>query len=245
MPDGHPTKDQEQRARRLAELQKPGTRIAPSILSADFFRLGEQIRQVEAAGVQVLHLDVMDGHFVPNLSIGVPVVESIRKHTDLLLDVHVMISDPLFFAEPFAKAGADLITFHIEAASDPMKVVDRLRELGVGVGVSLNPGTPADALRPVFAALDMVLVMTVWPGFGGQKFIEPMLPKIELIAKHLKPGQRLQVDGGIHSQTIERVAKAGADVFVAGSAVFDSADPAAEVARLQQLAQAVGQDGRA
>lgn len=234
----------ERRRQRLEGLAAPGVRMAPSILSADFFRLGEQIRQVESAGAQVLHLDVMDGHFVPNLSIGVPVVESVRQHTDLLLDVHLMISDPLFYAEPFAKAGADIITFHIEATPEPMKVIDRLRELGVGVGVSLNPGTPGDALRPVLAALDMVLVMTVWPGFGGQKFIEPMLEKVSLLARYLKPHQRLEVDGGIHNQTIARVAKAGADVFVAGSAVFDAEDPAGEVKRLQQLAHEAGRDGR-
>lgn len=236
--------DAAERAKRLQDLQVPAVRIAPSILSADFFRLGECIRQVESAGVQVLHMDVMDGHFVPNLSVGVPVVESVRRHTNLLLDVHVMISDPLFFAEPFAKAGADLITFHIEATPEPMKVVERLRELGVGVGVSLNPGTPADALRPVFAAVDLILVMTVWPGFGGQKFIEPMLPKIDLIAKHLKPNQRLQVDGGISADTIERVTRAGADTFVAGSAIFDSPDPAAQVRQLHERAAAVVGKGR-
>jgi ribulose-phosphate 3-epimerase len=245
MPTSDSMHSVEKRARRLQDLRQPGVRIAPSILSADFFRLGEQIRQVESAGTHVLHLDIMDGHFVPNLSIGVPVVASVRKHTDLLLDVHVMISDPLFYAEPFAKAGADLVTFHIEATPEPMKVVQRLRELGVGVGVSLNPGTPAEALTPIFADVDMVLVMTVWPGFGGQKFIEPMLSKIEMIAKHLKPAQRLQVDGGIHSETIGQAAKAGADVFVAGSAVFDAADPAAEVTRLLQLAKAAYEGGPA
>ena len=234
----------QKRARRLQDLCAPGIRIAPSILSADFFRLGEEIRQVESAGACVLHLDVMDGHFVPNLSIGVPVVEKIRRHTDMLLDVHLMISDPLFFAEPFAKAGADIITFHIEATPEPMKVVDRLRELGTGVGVSLNPGTPPDALRSVFAVADLILVMTVWPGFGGQKFIEPMLDKIALIARHLKPAQRLQVDGGIQGETIQRVAKAGADTFVAGSAIFDASDPVAEVKRLHHLAASAGREGQ-
>lgn len=234
-----------QRTVRLKSLCEPGVRIAPSILSADFACLGEQIRQVERAGIEVLHLDIMDGHFVPNLSIGVPVVESVRKHTDLLLDVHLMISDPLFYAGPFATAGADMITFHIEATAEPMKVIERLRKLGVGVGVSLNPGTPADALRPVLAAVDMVLVMTVWPGFGGQKFIEPMLEKVTSIASSLKPAQRLQVDGGIHSETIGRVARAGADVFVAGSAIFAANDPAAEVQRLHELAKAACQKGMA
>ncbi len=245
MSTGDLTDTVKQRAQRLADFRRPGVRMAPSILSADFFRLGEQIRQVESAGVQVLHLDVMDGHFVPNLSIGVPVVESVRQHTDLLLDTHLMISDPLFYAEPFAKAGADSITFHIEVTPEPMKVIDRLRELGVGVGVCVNPGTPVDALLPVLPVLDMVLVMTVWPGFGGQKFIEPVVTKIEQIAERLKPTQRLEVDGGIHAETIAQAAKAGADVFVAGSAVFDSDDPATQVKHLEALAAAATGKGDA
>ena len=233
------------RSQRLDVLRKPGVRIAPSVLSADFARLGEQIRQVEKAGVEILHLDIMDGHFVPNLSIGVPVVQSVRKCTDLFLDVHLMITDPLFYAEPFAKAGADLVTFHTEVAPEPMRIIQRLRELGVGAGVSLNPGTSAEALAGFLGEVDMVLVMTVWPGFGGQKFIEPMLEKIRAIADQLRPDQRLEVDGGIHEETIARVARAGADTFVAGSAVFDAADPAAEVLRLQALARAAGKEGKA
>src|SRR5512137_462924 len=133
-----------ERSQRLEALRKPGARIAPSVLSADFARLGEQIRQVEKAGAEILHLDIMDGHFVPNLSIGVPVVQSVRKCSDLFLDVHLMVTDPLFYAEPFAKAGADLVTFHTEVAPEPRRVIERLRELGAGVGVSLNPGTSAD-----------------------------------------------------------------------------------------------------
>ncbi len=233
------------RSQRLRAFQRPGLRIAPSILSADFTRLGEQVRQVEAAGVRVLHLDIMDGHFVPNLSIGVPVVQSVRTCTDLLLDVHLMITDPLFYAEPFVRAGADLVTFHAEVAPEPMRVIDRLRELGAGVGVSLNPGTSAEALAGWLDKVDMVLVMTVWPGFGGQKFIEPMLEKVRAIAAKLRPDQRLQVDGGIHAETIGRVTRAGADTFVAGSAVFDAADPGAEVARLQALAEAAAREGAA
>jgi ribulose-phosphate 3-epimerase len=233
------------RSRRLQGLRRPGVRIAPSILSADFTRLGEQIRLVEKAGTEVLHLDIMDGHFVPNLSIGVPVVQSVRKCTDLLLDVHVMITDPLFYAEPFARAGADLVTFHIEVTADPMPVVARLRDLGVGVGVSVNPGTPPAALASILDKVDLVLVMTVWPGFGGQKFIEPMLEKIRMIRQQLRPDQRLEVDGGIHAETIARAAAAGADTFVAGSAVFDAADPTAEVVRLGALAGAVGKEGLA
>lgn len=232
------------RSQRLQVLHTPGCRIAPSILSADFTRLGEQIRQVETANPEILHLDVMDGHFVPNLSIGVPVVESVRKCTDLLLDVHLMITDPLFYAEPFAKAGADSITFHVEVTPEPLRVIDRLRELGVGVAVSLNPGTSAEAVAAILDKVDMVLLMTVWPGFGGQKFIEPMLEKIQAIAARLRPDQRLEVDGGISEQTIARAARAGADTFVAGSAVFAAADPAAEVVRLRQLATA-GKEGPA
>jgi ribulose-phosphate 3-epimerase len=233
------------RSQRLDVLRKPGVRIAPSVLSADFARLGEQIRQVEKAGAQILHLDIMDGHFVPNLSIGVPVVQSVRKCTDLFLDVHLMITDPLFYAEPFARAGADLVTFHIEVAPEPMRIIQRLRELGVGVGVSLNPGTSADTLAAILGEVDMVLVMTVWPGFGGQKFIEPMLEKIRTIAHLLRPDQRLEVDGGIQAETIARAALAGADTFVAGSAVFDAADPAAEVFRLEGLARSSRKEGKA
>ncbi len=239
------TQTGDDRSRRLQALRSPGLRIAPSILSADFTRLGDQIRQVEAAGVRILHLDVMDGHFVPNLSIGVPVVQSVRKRTDLLLDVHLMITDPLFFAEPFVRAGADLVTFHAEVTPEPIRVIDRLRELGAGAGVSLNPGTSAQALTGYLDKVDMVLVMTVWPGFGGQKFIEPMLEKIRAIATQLRPDQRLQVDGGIHAETIARVTRAGADTFVAGSAVFDAADPGAEAARLQALAEAAAGEGAA
>jgi ribulose-phosphate 3-epimerase len=235
----------EARSRRLERLRKPGVRIAPSILSANFARLGEQIGQVEKAGAEVLHLDIMDGHFVPNLSIGVPVVQSVRKCTDLFLDVHLMITDPLFYAEPFAKAGADLITFHTEVTPEPMRVIERLRELGVGVAVSLNPGTSADAVLGILGEVDLVLVMTVWPGFGGQKFIEPMLEKIRTIADRLRPDQRLEVDGGIHSETIAQAARAGADTFVAGSAIFDAADAVAEVQRLQGLAEAAGREGKA
>ncbi len=232
-------------SQRLEVLRAPGVRMVPSILSADFARLGEQIGRVEQAGIEMLHLDIMDGHFVPNLSIGVPVVKSVRTCTDLFLDVHLMITDPLFYAEPFASAGADLITFHTEVTPEPMKVIRRLRDLGVGVGVSLNPGTDAGVLDGILGELDMVLVMTVWPGFGGQKFIEPMLEKIRAVAAKLRPDQRLQVDGGIGVETIGVAARAGADTFVAGSAVFDSQDPAAEVTRLHRLAQEARQEGQA
>ncbi len=195
-------------------------------------RLAEEIRAVEAAGVEWLHLDVMDGHFVPNLSIGVPVVAGVRRHTRLFLDTHLMITDPGRYAPAFVQAGANGITFHIEAAADPVGLVRQIRGLGVQVGVSLNPGTPPEAIRGVVEEVDLVLVMTVWPGFGGQTFIDGSLARIAEIAGWLRPDQYLEVDGGINTENAAAVARAGADTLVAGSAVFDGRDPAAAVRRL-------------
>jgi ribulose-phosphate 3-epimerase len=213
-------------------------RIAPSVLSADFGRLAEQIAAVETAGADLLHLDVMDGHFVPNLSIGVPVVAGIRKHTKLFLDTHLMITDPAKYAPAFVKAGADGITFHIEVTQEPLDVVRQIRELGVKVGVSLNPGTPVDDLLPVLEQVDIVLVMTVWPGFGGQAFIPDGLTKIEALRRKMRSDQWLEVDGGISRETAPRVVAAGADTLVAGSAVFGAHDPGAAVRDLRSAAQA-------
>ncbi len=219
------------------DLTEPRIRMAPSLLSADFARLGEHVAQVETGGADLLHLDVMDGHFVPNLTIGPPVIESLRAHSELLFDTHLMITNPLDHAPAFARAGSDLITFHIEVVDDPVKTVDELRALDVLVGVTLNPPTPVEAIGPVVELVDMVLVMSVNPGFGGQAFIEDSLDKLAAIRKRLRPDQRLEVDGGINGQTITRVVEAGADTLVAGSAIFSQPDPAAAMNQLRELAE--------
>jgi len=214
----------------------PRVRIAPSLLSADFARLADQIALVEGGGADLLHLDIMDGHFVPNLSFGVPVVEAISRSTELLLDAHLMITDPGRYAPAFVKAGAGSITFQIETAEKPEDVVEQIRGLGVRVGVALNPGTPAEAIGGIVHDVDLVLVMTVWPGFGGQRFMSECVEKIETIAGLLGPEQWLQVDGGIDRESAPRVAAAGANTLVAGSAIFGSDDPPGMIAALRQAA---------
>jgi len=178
-------------------------------LAADFARLEEQIAIVESAGAEVLHLDVMDGHFVPNISFGVPVIASIRKRTQMFLDAHLMITEPKRYAEAFVKAGCDLITFHCETVEDPHDVIDHIRDLGASVGVSLNPTTEVSKIEAILSAVDLVLVMSVWPGFGGQKFIADVLPKVATLRDRLGDHQRLQIDGGIDTTTIGSAASAG------------------------------------
>jgi ribulose-phosphate 3-epimerase len=198
-------------------------RIAPSILSADFARLGEEIRAVEKAGADWIHVDVMDGRFVPNLTIGPPVVTALRKVATQPLDVHLMIVEPEKYVEAFAAAGADVITVHAEACTHLHRTLQQIRALGKKAGVSLNPHTSEDVLRYVLAETDLVLVMSVNPGFGGQSFIEAMLPKIERLRAMIDASGRaidLEVDGGIKPGTAARVCAAGADVLVAGNAVF-------------------------
>ena len=198
-------------------------RIAPSILSADFSRLGDEIRAIEAAGADWIHVDVMDGHFVPNITIGPIVVKALRPHTRLPLDVHLMISPVDHFLEAFAEAGADIITLHPEAGPHIHRSVQRVKALGKLAGVSLNPGTPAKMLDYLIDTVDLVLVMSVNPGFGGQSFIESQLKKISAIRKMIDATGRdirLQVDGGVDAGNVGRIYAAGADVVVAGTATF-------------------------
>jgi ribulose-phosphate 3-epimerase len=206
-------------------VANPKVKIAPSILSADFARLGEQVAEATKAGADYIHVDVMDGCFVPPITIGAPVVVAIRKWTDLPLDVHLMIESPERQIEQFVEAGADIITVHIEACPDIQKLVSAIKGLGVKAGVSLSPKTPLGAITEVLPSLDLVMVMAVNPGYGGQTFIESTLDKIaDLRAELDKKGlsAELEVDGGINAQTAPKVVKAGARVLVAGAAIFAS-----------------------
>ena len=218
-------------------------RIAPSILSADFSRLEAQIGAVEAGGADVLHLDIMDGHFVPNLTLGPAVVKSIRRVTRMTLDVHLMVTDPQAFAGPFRKAGADWITFHLEAVTDPRATAAAIRGLGAKVGLALNPDTPFEAAVPYLPELDLLLVMTVHPGFSGQSFRTDVVPKVAAAAawkvEH-RLGYVLEVDGGIGPETAPEVVRAGAEILVAGNAVYGREDPAAAVRTLLQVAAESG-----
>ena len=215
-------------------LPKVGTiEICPSILSADFAKLADELAEIEAAGIKIVHLDVMDGHFVPNITFGPPVVAKLRKCSKLVFDAHLMITDPDTYAERFADAGANHITFHIETTKKPEKLIEKIRGFGCSAGVCINPETPVDAIAHIAGICDMVLVMTVHPGFGGQKFIAAAAEKIAPVRKLIGKKIRLEVDGGIDSTTAARVVADGADTLVAGNAVFAKSDRAAAIAAIR------------
>ncbi|MFL8935789.1 ribulose-phosphate 3-epimerase [Rossellomorea oryzaecorticis] len=212
-------------------------KIAPSILSANFAELGKEIKDVENGGADYIHIDVMDGHFVPNITMGPMVVKAVRPLTDLPLDVHLMIEDPDQYIEAFADAGADYITVHVEAAAHLHRTIQLIKSKGVKAGVVLNPATPAEWVKPILQDIDMVLLMTVNPGFGGQSFIPSVVPKIKQIrswADEINPKLEIEVDGGINTETAPVCAEAGADVFVAGSAIYNKSDREAAIQDLRK-----------
>lgn len=215
-------------------------KISPSILSCDFANLESQCALMKQGGADMLHIDVMDGHFVPNLTLGAPIVKCLRPKNDMFFDVHLMISDPLKYIDDFAAAGSDLITFHVESDSDVQQTIDKIKSHGIKAALSVKPGTPIDAVYPYLQDLDMVLIMTVEPGFGGQKFMADMVQKIkDLREKCRQIGKEIdvQVDGGIDKNTAKTVAQAGANVLVAGSAIFGASDPVQAVEDLRESAK--------
>ena len=216
--------------------------IAPSLLSADFSRLDREIASVEAGGADLLHVDVMDGHFVPNITIGPFIVEAIKRVSTLPLDVHLMITDPEKYLDRFIDAGSDWIDFHVETVAEPMALIERLHSRGVKAGISINPETEIGAIEPVIASVDQVMVMMVNPGFGGQKLIPECVEKVRALAGKLAQRVNIEVDGGTSDETVGETAGAGANVFVAGTAIFGRPDRAAAIARMRGLAEAARRD---
>ncbi len=222
------------------KLPKPGTiEISPSILSADFSRLADEIAIVEKAGVNMLHLDVMDGHFVPNITIGPPVVAKLRKCSKLFFDAHLMITDPRKYSPEFVKAGVNHITFHIEVEKRPRELIKILHDMGVTAGICLNPETPVKVIEKVAPFCDMVLVMTVHPGFGGQSFIAEAAKKIPRIREIVGPKVRVEVDGGIDAEVAPQVVSYGGDTLVAGNAIFSKPDRIAAIEAIQEACRRI------
>jgi ribulose-phosphate 3-epimerase len=225
----------------------PSIKIAPSLLSADFSRLAEEMASLEVAGADWLHVDVMDGHFVPNITIGPPVVESIRKATSLPLDLHLMIEKPENYLSDFAKAGGDIITVQVEACVHLHRIIQFIKDMGIKAGVALNPTTPLSSLEYILDDVDLVLIMTVNPGFGGQQFIESMFEKIVAARKMLDTRGlpvELEVDGGINLENVSEVAKAGPTVIVSGSGILGTVDYSATISKMrQEIERALGEGG--
>ncbi len=223
-------------SRILTDLHNATPLVNPSLLSCDFAHLEDEIRRLEQGGAKILHLDIMDGHFVPNLSFGIPVVEAVRRSTHLPLDVHLMVAEPARYLRAFRQAGADLLTFHIEVVPKPRPLLEEIHELGAAAGISLDPETPVSALEGCLDLCELILIMSVMPGFGGQEFNPHTVEKLHKLRELAGPDMLISVDGGIHQDTIRVCAEAGADLFVTGSALFSHRDYGRFIAEMTALA---------